>query len=317
MENRSPETVQAALSLYDAALKPPRSAAAEILRAAWTVTGLAVLATLAWRPPFGAWASSPLAMVARAMLLVETIGYIYHRFFQHVGFFTRRSGILRRNQKYHWIHHMIIYPIGRLYRRAMEYVPAEPGVAWSWYVPGLLAGGLFVAQNGLSWGSAAFLLTVFVYAKGLIDVTHDRFHEVDHPWASKRYFNWLEEIHLLHHWDQRYNFTIVQPGMDMLFGSYLSPATHRRELKAAMDAGELTASDLINWRYLLVEATPSEYAAFISEAKRHRPSLEKLAKLIDVLRIRAGAVAEDDAARDLLRKALDLQAILAPAPVPA
>jgi hypothetical protein len=307
------ETVLSALSLYEAALKPPRSRLLSGLKSAWTAGGLAVLAQLAWRPPFGPWASSPVAMALRAVLLVETIGYIYHRFFQHVGFFTRRSGLMRRNQKYHWIHHMIIYPIGRLYRRAMEYVPAEPGIAWSWIVPGVLAGALFMAQNGVTVSSAVFLGAIALYAKGLIDVTHTRFHEIEHPWIDKPYFHWLEEIHLLHHWDQRYNFTIVHPAMDVLFGTYLSPATHRRELKTAMDAEELTASDLINWRYLLVEATPAEYAAFISEAKRHRPSLEKLARLIDVLRVRV-AHAEDDSARDMLQKALDLQRVLVPEP---
>lgn len=310
------EVVRSALSLYDAALKPPRSAAAEALKAAWTAVGLGVLAVLAWHPPF-AWAGHPLAMAVRAILLVETIGYVYHRFFQHVGWFTRRSGLLRRNQKYHWIHHMIIYPIGRLYRRAMDYVPAEPGVAWSWYVPGLLAAGLFTAQNGVTWGSAVFVATVAFYAKGVIDVTHDRFHEAEHPWVDSPYFHWLEDIHLLHHWDQRYNFTIVHPAMDCLFGTYLSPAVFRRELQAAKEAGALTASDLINWRYLLVEATPAEYAAFISEARRHRPSLEKLERLLEVLRIRVAHSPEDDAARDLLQKARELERVLAPAPVAA
>ena len=209
------------------------------MKSAWTIAGLGLLFWLAWPPPFGAWASSPVAMMIRAVLLVETIGYIYHRFFQHVGFFTRRSGIMRRNQKFHWIHHMIIYPIGRLYRRAMEYVPAEPGFAWSWIVPGFLAGGLFLAQNGINWGTACFLGAIAVYAKGLIDVTHSRFHEAEHPWMHKPYYNWLEEIHLLHHWDQRYNFTIVHPAMDFLFGTYLAPRLYRRELQLAADAGEL------------------------------------------------------------------------------
>lgn len=316
MEDPGPETITEALSLYDAALKPQRSPLREVLKNLWTIGGLAALAVLAWKPPFD-WASHPLAMVARAVLLVETIGYIYHRFFQHVGFFTRRSSVMRRNQKYHWIHHMIIYPIGRLYRRTMEYVAAEPGLPLSWIVPGFLAGALFVVGNGVNWGTAVFLATIAVYAKGLIDVTHSRFHEIDHPWAHKRYFNWLEEIHLLHHWDQRYNFTIVHPAMDFLFGTYLAPRLYRRELELAMQAGELTVSDLINWRYLLIEATPAEYAAFISEAKRHRPSLDKLDRLIAVYRACAQHRPQDAQARDLLLKALDLQKVLLPVPVAA
>jgi hypothetical protein len=312
------------LEIYEAALKPSKSAAAQAAEASWLILGLGSMLWFGWAEPFSGrlferWLAAgaapwmvkyvavPLVMLARAVLLVETVGYIYHRFFQHVGWFTRRSPVFRRNQRFHWIHHMIIYPIGRMYRRAMEYVPSEEGIAWSWVVPSLMVSGLFIwSHGGINPTSLSFLAGVAIYAKGIVDLTHDRFHIVEHPWVSKRYFNWLEEIHLLHHWDQRYNFTICHPAMDFLFGSYLSPRTHREELKVALEDKELTVSDVINWRYLLIEASPSEYAAFISAAKQHPRSLRKIGLLLTVLSERMKARPNDLEAKDLYRKAVDL-----------
>jgi fatty acid hydroxylase family protein len=311
------------LEIYEAALKPRRSLASRAAEVAWLALGLGSLLLIGWSEPWSArwfagllaagakpwlirWIAVPLVMALRAVLLVETVGYIYHRFFQHVGFFTRRSQVFRRNQRFHWIHHMIIYPIGRMYRRAMEYVPSEEGVAWSWVVPGLIVGGGFLWTHGVNVGSFAFLLGVAGYAKGVVDLTHDRFHIVNHPWTDSPYFHRLEEIHLLHHWDQRYNFTICHPTMDVLFGTYLSPRTHREELKVALEDKELTVSDLINWCYLLLEATPSEYAAFISAARQHSRSLRKIGLLLSLLSERLKACPADREASELYHRAVEL-----------
>ena len=155
-------------------------------------------------------------------------------------------------------------------------------------------------------GSLAFVLALAWWAKFIVDRAHSRFHEVDHPWANSAYYQWLEEIHLLHHWDQRYNFTIVHPLMDMLFGSYLSPASHREELRVATADEDLTVSDLINWRYLLVEATPVERAAFISGVKTHSQSLKKVKHLFQVLKDRLALHPDDADALLLKERATDL-----------
>jgi hypothetical protein len=255
---------------------------------------------------------TPLVYGARAILLVEAFGYAYHRFFQHLGWFTRRAQVFRRNQMFHWIHHMVLYPIGRFYRRPIDYVASETGIAWSWVAPAVLAAAAAIYSHGLTTGGVAFVLTIALYAKEVIDKTHSRFHETSHPWADKAYFHWLEEIHILHHWDQRYNFTIVHPAMDWLFGTYLSPATHRHELTTALIDVELTASDLINWRYLLIEATPAEYAAFISQAKRHPRSLRKLGRLRELLETRVDLYPNDSLARKLQKRAGELWRIVKP-----
>lgn len=311
-------------ALYEAALKNQANFILKALYSVWLIGGLTTLIVLAWAEPFSnqllswlnlpLWAVNyialPLIMAFRAILMVESFGYAYHRFFQHVGFFTRRAQLLRRNQKFHWIHHMVIYPIGRFYRRARPYVASEKGVGWSWVLPGLAVAVLFVLTHGLSFASIAFVAALGWWAKFVVDRAHSRFHEVNHPWAKSAYFHWLEEIHILHHWDQRYNFTIVHPLMDVLFGTYLSPSTHREELKVATEDVDLTVSDLINWRYLLLEATPAERAAFISNVKIHSKSLKKVQHLFRVLGDRLALHPEDSQARLLQQRAKDLLAAI-------
>jgi hypothetical protein len=308
---------------YEAALKPHRSLIWRIVSTLWLVVGSAGLIALAWAEPWSArfadyllsagtsgWLVNflflPLVMFIRAVVLVESFGYVYHRFFQHVGWLTRRAQVIRRNQRFHWIHHMVIYPIGRFYKRPIEYVTSEKGVGLSWVLPGIIVSMVFLMTHAFNFTTFLFILGVGLYAKFVVDATHSRFHEEKHSWAGKRYFQWLEEIHLLHHWDQRFNFTIVHPAMDYLFGTYLSPSAHQNEMRIALEDRELTASDLINWRYLLLEATPAEYAEYISTSKRHARSRRKLTMLIDVLRNRVATHAADAEARLLLDRAMEV-----------
>lgn len=279
----------------------------------WALGGACALMALAWLPKAG----NPLVMVLRGVLVVESFGYAYHRFFQHVGRLTRRSATIRRNQMYHWMHHMVIYPIGRFYKRDTGYVASETGLAWSWVVPGWIAAAFTVWLHGWTLASLAFVCGIAAYAKFVVDLTHARFHLAKHPWAASEYFHWLEDIHLLHHWDQAKNFTIVHPLMDALFGTYLSPATHRAEIAAVVSDDALTVSDCTNWRYLLKEATPAEYAAFISQAKRHPRSLRKIELLLAALDRKLAVEPANAEALDLRVRASDLLRLAAPEPAAA
>ncbi len=329
-----PISTEDSLRLYGAALKPRGSFLSRAFKNIWTAGGIAGLMALAWAEPFSgrvlaravaaglpAWLADfvlrPLIMAARGILIVESFGYMYHRFFQHLGIFTRLALVFRRNQMFHWIHHMVIYPIGRTYRQKLSYVASEEGIAWSWVAPAVIAAAAMLGTQGFTLGTTAFLASIGIYAKFVIDVTHSRFHENKHPWTGRPYFVWLEEIHLLHHWDQRFNFTIVHPAMDWLFGTYRAPARHRRELAAATDSEELTVSDLVNWRYLLIEANPAEYAAFITQARRHTRSLRKLAKLQEALLAASRALPGDAHLAELYRRSVQLEALVTPgSPVP-
>jgi sterol desaturase/sphingolipid hydroxylase (fatty acid hydroxylase superfamily) len=284
----------------------------------WTAAGIIALIGLAWAEPFSArilphWLK-PAVMFLRGVLLVESFGYAYHRFFQHVGWLTRRSGTVRRNQMYHWLHHMVIYPIGAQYKRDTGYVASETGLALSWLVPGWIAACLALWTHGANVGTLAFVAGVAVYAKLLVDETHSRFHLVKHPWKDSAYFKRLADIHLLHHWDQAMNFTIVHPLMDRLFGTFLDPDTHRAQIDAVVSADALTFSDATNWRYMLKEADPVEYAAFITQARRHPRSLRKIELLIKCLERRLDLHPAEAEALDLHARAQNLQKLVLPAP---
>lgn len=315
-----PEALRAAepsIKLYDAAFKPQAPAGASLALAVWTAAGLAGLVWLSWAEPWSArlpygWRLAALAL--RGVLLVEAFGYFYHRFFQHLGRLTRAAPWFRRNQRFHWMHHMILYPIGRFYQRSVPYISSEGGIGISWLAPALLTIGLAVWRMGANLGTLVFCGSIAAYAYFVIDDVHERFHLAKHSYQGSRYFAWLEDIHVLHHWDQRRNFTIVHPLMDVLFGTYLSPASHRRELKTAIEDLELTVSDLINWRYLLLEATPAEYAAFISEAKRHPRSLRKIGHLMEVLHHVLSRRPDEGLALLLKRRAADLLELVGPVP---
>lgn len=300
----------------------------------YTAAGLLALIAFAWAEPLSgrafaallaagappaliAWGLKPLVMVLRGVLLVESFGYAYHRFFQHVGWLTRRSAVVRRNQMFHWLHHMVIYPIGRFYKRDTGYVASETGLALSWVVPGWIAAGITVWLHGFTFAALAFVAGVAAYAKLVVDLTHSRFHLAKHPWARSEYFHWLEDIHLLHHWDQAMNFTIVHPLMDRLFGTYLAPETHRAEIAAVASDDALTVSDAVNWRYLLKEATPAEHAAFISQARRHPRSIRKIELLVAALDRRLALRPAEAEALDLHARATGLLALAKPAPAAA
>lgn len=292
------------------------------LNAAYTAFGLTALVWVSWAEPWSARllarlslgaALAPLVMILRGVLFVEAFGYAYHRFFQHVGFLTRRALMFRRNQRFHWMHHMIIYPIGRFYKREVAYISSEGGLGISWTAPAALAIAYAFWSMGLHLTTLVFVASMASYAYFVVDDVHARFHLTKHSYLGSKYFKWLEDIHILHHWDQRTNFTIVHPLMDRLFGTYLAPETHRRELEVAYDDQELTVSDLINWRYLLLEATPAEHAAFISEAKRHPRSLRKIGHLMEILHHRVSRHPEDAGAREMQARARDLLAVVRPA----
>jgi len=331
MERNPTSHFVASNELYEASLKQKHSFIRRALLALWTVLGLGGLIWFAWAEPFSGrllssliadgapawainWLALPLVMMLRAVLLVESAGYAYHRFMQHVGWFTRRAQAIRKNQRFHWIHHMVIYPIGRFYKRTAKYIPSEKGLSLSWFLPALLITGLFLLTHGFNIGTLAFIAGFALFAKYVVDEAHSRFHEAKHSWVGKRYFTWLEEIHLLHHWDQRFNFTIVHPAMDWLFGTYLAPRKYRKELAESVKESAVTVSDMINWRYLLIEATPVEYAAFISAARRNPRALRKIGLLISILSDRSATHPEDAQARDLHQKAQDLLKALGDTP---
>lgn len=306
--------VEPANGLYETALRPVNPVY-KFAKWLYTVVGLCAFIWLSYNEPWSASLPRPLRLLVlafRGVLFVEAFGYAYHRFFQHLGFLTRRAFVFRRNQRFHWMHHMILYPIGRHYRRPGEYVSSEGGLGISWLAPAVLVVGFAFYKMGLTPESFVFVGGMISYAYFFVDDIHARFHLEKHSYQGNRYYKWLEDIHILHHWDQSQNFTICHPFMDWFFGTYLAPRKNRKELAVATADNELTISDLVNWRYLLLEASPAEYAAFISEAKRHPRSIRKIGHLLEVLRSRLEVHPSDVQALILRRRAVELLELVRP-----
>jgi sterol desaturase/sphingolipid hydroxylase (fatty acid hydroxylase superfamily) len=327
------EQLAASNALYESVLKPQTSRLGKVILGTWTVAGLIALIFISWMAPYSrqfyGWLVSrgtvqpwfityvlnPVVMFICGCLIVETIGYAYHRYMQHVTFFARSGQMIRRNNRFHWIHHMIVYPFGKTFKRDSDYVSPGDGSYSTWTVPATIVCTLFLLTHHpltLAYipGNVAFLLGITFQSLYLIELSHHRFHQVHHPWEHSKIFKKVEEIHTLHHYDQRTNFGIAVPFMDFLFGTYMSPAKHQAEINALMNDEELSCSDLTNWNYLLSEATPAERAAFICAAERHPRSVKKIRKVVQVMRDRLTLHPEDDQAKDLEQKALDLLVVM-------
>jgi len=306
--------------LYEGALKQEYSIIYWYLLLMWTLFGTIGIIILALFEPFSdklftyaldanipnsliVFLGTPFVMLIRAILLVETVGYFYHRFFQHLSFMTRTTNTIRKNQRYHWIHHMIFYPVGKAYRRDGEYIAAEPGIGLSWVIPILIFAALILKFIGINIKSFLFIGFGLLYIY-TISMAHERFHLKNHSWSNSKYFKWLEDIHILHHWDQGTNYTILNPVLDIIFGRYMSPKKHKKQIIQALKEYSLTISDVINWRYLLIEATPAEYAAFISAARQYPCGLSKVENLLRLLKMRVYTCPNDESAKDILEKAI-------------
>ncbi len=330
-------TVELNNQIYERSLLKQPSSLSRILSSAWTVFLVFSLIAFALLPFsnrfFGGllaargypawWVTLPL-IVLRAITAVTVIGYANHRFVEHVGWMTRiddhvrpflgqtiARGLgeyVRDAQRDHKIHHWWQYPFGELLVRNVKYVGAVQGFSWEWYIPGFIVGAAFIALNGLNWGTALFVATVYVYAQWVVSVVHHRFHEdvaTSHPrWARSRYFQWLFKLHILHHYDEDHNHDIVLPIMDFLTGRLLWPRFHVQEIQGLRDEKIICISQIRNWRYVLLYATPAERASFVTDATRpgRTPAtIQMLRNLLSLLEDRL-TLHPDDAQAQLLKQ---------------
>jgi sterol desaturase/sphingolipid hydroxylase (fatty acid hydroxylase superfamily) len=311
-----------AKTIYEASLQPSRGALQRLASATRLVAGLCTLIWLGWAKPFGEqllnllrfsgvseellqYIGTPLVMVVRAVIIVEVVGYAYHRFCQHVGWLTKRSHFSRYGQRFHWLHHMVHHPIGKFYHRR-KYLVAEPGIGLSLTVPSLLVGLLFVLTHDRDFATVCFLGGMFVYGKFVLEKLHARYHENSHSWGDYKWFQWLERYHRIHHVHQSWNYSVCNPLIDMLFGTYRNPNRHPELTDEALIERELSVSDIVNWRILLMHAGSSKHAAYVSLAQKHPRSIRKLHLLVQVLDEHLMAHRKAAAARELRNRAWDL-----------
>ena len=100
-----------------------------------------------------------------AVVLVEAIGYFWHRFAEHLGW-------LEDTVRYrHWMHHELDYPIDRL--RPLGVKEYRKAGSWTWFVVGGVAVALILYVLPLERG-VPLALGVVVASGGLLRVfAHD------------------------------------------------------------------------------------------------------------------------------------------------
>ena len=144
-----------------------------------------------------------------SILLVEIVGYFWHRFAEHNGFF----GNLIRYK--HWVHHEVDYPVGDL--RPIHREKYKDSGSWSWYA---LAGIVLVVDLlVLPWRDAIPLaIGSAIYGQLVVNYFHSVFHLKRHFLHRFAWFRHLIKLHDIHHWTPG-NYGIVFFFMDRIFGT--------------------------------------------------------------------------------------------------
>jgi hypothetical protein len=146
--------------------------------------------------------------------IVEVLGYLFHRFLDH-------GHLITRVEYEHWKHHFKYYPSENLrpdhpYQKvnAIEWKVAGPVsiVTFLFLFPFEYAAPILI-------GSAAYAILLWHF--------HRLFHLREHYLSRNSYFLYLREIHDIHHLDPTKNFTIANPLLDALAGTYSSPGVQK------------------------------------------------------------------------------------------
>lgn len=193
----------------------------------WSKPLLAFISgTLAW------YAATTMVAWAKSILMVESFGYLYHRFFQHLGLVKRAPGWMAVVQKIHQRHHNDDYPAGSRYvypskvyvtaeRHEKKEDTAKKGKAKllsSWSLPGIIFATLYLMNHGLDYESLMVVVGIGFYAIYIIDATHVHFH--CYWWHEKvedvakrmklQYLEWLNKIPVVCHLYQWFKRLLVR-----------------------------------------------------------------------------------------------------------
>ena len=144
-----------------------------------------------------------------AVALVELVGYLWHRFAEHLGW----VGDTVRYR--HWVHHERDYPVSCL--RPPEEGSYRTAGSWTWFMLGAVSVILMFLLMPLG-DAVALALGVIVYSWGVISYLHGRFHVEGHWLQRYAWFRRIRRLHDIHHW-QPCNYGILFFGLDRLFGT--------------------------------------------------------------------------------------------------
>ena len=143
-----------------------------------------------------------------APLIVEFIGYFWHRWAEHREVLGK--GVAFR----HYKHHEKQYPVNKLHTSG----PYESADSWTWYAVGVIS--MVVSFMIAPWQYAlAFSAGAWIYGHCIVAQMHSAFHVNGHRLWKYKWFQRLVKLHDIHHYDN-VNYGICFFLMDRLFGTY-------------------------------------------------------------------------------------------------
>lgn len=156
------------------------------------------------------WLTYILLFFVMGPLLVEVVGYFWHRWVEH-------REILGKSVSFrHYKHHEVQYPVYKLRNSG----PYESADSWTWYVVGIVATiGAFLILPAAQ--AVSFTAGAWIYAHYIVARMHSAFHLTgdSHFLWKYKWFQKLVKLHDIHHYDNC-NYGICFFMMDRLFGTY-------------------------------------------------------------------------------------------------
>tara|TARA_R100000808_G_C2155151_1_gene166905 strand:+ start:1251 stop:1859 length:609 start_codon:yes stop_codon:yes gene_type:complete len=141
-------------------------------------------------------------------LLVEFVGYFWHRWVEHRELLGKEVAFR------HYKHHELQYPVNALRTDG----PYDSADSWTWYAVGIAT--TVTAFSFAPWQYALpFTAGAWIYANYIVARMHSAFHVKGHFLWKFRWFRRLVRLHDIHHFDN-VNYGICFFFMDRIFGTY-------------------------------------------------------------------------------------------------
>ena len=146
-------------------------------------------------------------------LLVELIGYLWHRFVNHLGILSDKIRVT------HYCHHEEIYPYDDMI--SDEYKTSHD--TWPWFIPLIIFGymPLYIVYKRYKLDYNLYIsyliqITTHIY---IISYIHDSYHVKDHWLNQYEWYTENKKYHYIHHLDNK-NYGITTYIFDHLFGTF-------------------------------------------------------------------------------------------------
>ena len=152
--------------------------------------------------------------VVYSFLAVEILGYLWHRFGGHIGYFGDTVRIT------HYYHHEEVYPHTNL--ESDEYKTAYDH--WPYFIPMTVVTSLiyyFIYKKYKLFDLTMFIIFM-IFSLIYISITfyfHNSYHVKNH-WLNKyEFYRKIKYQHFIHHFDNC-NYGIIFNIVDKIFGTY-------------------------------------------------------------------------------------------------